>query len=63
MNHNRFTWDYPAEGTRFARTSAEAFGPYGMMPMSRRRNRVTTRLNYALAVLLAVAAAAVWGLA
>jgi hypothetical protein len=34
-----------------------------MMPMSRRRSRVATRVNYVLAVLLAVSAAAVWGLA
>jgi len=25
---SRYQWDYPTKGTRFARTSAEAFGPY-----------------------------------
>lgn len=27
----RYQWDYPTKGTRFARTSAEAFGPYSGM--------------------------------
>ncbi len=57
MNHNKFGWDYPSQGTRFARTSAEAFGPYGMMPM-RRRGRRRTKINYVLAVLLVIATAA-----
>jgi hypothetical protein len=56
MNHNRFRWDYPSQGTRFARTSAEAFGPYGMMPM-RSKRRARTTANYIIAATLLIAAA------
>lgn len=54
MNHNRFRWDYPSQGTRFARTSAEAFGPYGMMPM-RSKRRARTTANYIIAAALLIA--------
>ena len=56
MNHNRFRWDYPSHGTRFARTSAEAFGPYGMMPMRRKGSR-HTKVNYLIAAVLVIATA------
>lgn len=56
MNHNKYSWDYPSQGTRFARTSAEAFGPYGMMPM-RRKGRRRTKVNYAIAAALVIATA------
>lgn len=56
MNHNRFRWDYPSQGTRFARTSAEAFGPYGMMPM-RSKSRARTMTNYIIAAALVIATA------
>lgn len=34
----RYQWDYPTKGTRFPRTSAEAFGPYCGMRSSPRFN-------------------------
>ena len=51
----RHTWDYPTQGTRFARTSAEAFGPYGGM---RRPVRYDWRsaVMYCTAIVLIVAA-------
>jgi hypothetical protein len=54
MNHNKFRWDYPSQGTRFARTSAEAFGPYGMMPM-RRKGSARTKANYIIVAALVTA--------
>lgn len=56
MNHNKFRWDYPSQGTRFSRTSAEAFGPYGMMPM-RRKGKLRTKVNYTIAAALVIATA------
>lgn len=50
----RFSWDYPTQGTRFARTSEQAFGPYCGMSRTRGRNR--SAVLYAVAWVLVVCA-------
>jgi len=53
---SRFQWEYPTKGTRFARTSAEAFGPYCGMRSSPRYNW-SHALYWAAGVLLIAALA------
>lgn len=50
----RYQWDYPTKGTRFARTSAEAFGPYCGMHSRPRFN--WSAVLYWVAGVLALAA-------
>ena len=50
----RFSWDYPTQGTRFARTSEQAFGPY--CGMARTRGRNWSAVLYAVAGVLLVCA-------
>jgi len=50
----RYQWNYPTQGTRFPRTSAEAFGPYCGMRSAVRNT--WSRVLYWLAGVLTVAA-------
>lgn len=50
---NRYQWEYPSKGMRFARTSAEAFGPYAGMRSAPRFN--WSRVLYWLALLIFLA--------
>lgn len=53
----RYQWDYPTKGTRFHRTSAEAFGPYAGMRSTPRFN--WSNVLYWLAAALTFAALAI----